>query len=70
MPVIQDTPVMGFVACHKYFFYLNTKKKKVLPHKRGTLSKILAGKGLKEQAFFNNATPEVSLLRLPLLFPS
>ena len=63
--IIQGTPVMAFVLCITYFFNYG---KKVLPHKRGTLNKNLAVKGLKEQAFFSNATPEVSLLPLPLLF--
>lgn len=55
---MQDTQVVGFVLCLKYFFLIWIWGKKTLPpHKRGTLSKNVAAKGLKEQVSFSNATP-------------
>lgn len=59
--------VLYFVS--DFFFLIWIWEKNMLPQKRGTLSKNLATKCLKKQVSFNNATPGVSLLSFPLLFP-
>ena len=46
--VIQDTLVMDFVLCHTTFLFEWVAGGGVLPHQRGTLSKYLTAKCLKE----------------------
>ena len=50
--VLQDTSVMGFLLCHTIFLfeYGGREGGGVLPHQRGTLSKNLIAKYLKEWA--------------------
>lgn len=46
--VLQDTSVMGFLLCHTTFLFEYGRRRGVLPHQRGTLSKNLIAKCLKE----------------------